>query len=166
MEALTLRGLQETDTVKPEDRKSENGKSETEDGNSKSCSRRNLSKDYDGGSDPERTSRDRHDQARGQEIREWEIVNWRRKLEMLFMTESKQRSWWRLWHWEDFKRQTRSSQTTGNQRKGNRKPKTETRNPVLDRINAKIMMEALTLRGLQETDTIKPDNGKSDKGKS
>ena len=75
MEALTLSGLQETDTIKPEDGKSENGKSETEDGNSKSCSRRNLSKDYDGGSDPERTSKDRHDQARGQEIREREIEN-------------------------------------------------------------------------------------------
>ena len=49
---------------------------------------------------------------------------------------------------------------------GNRKPKTETRNPVLDGIQAKIMMEALTLRGLQETDTIKPEDGKSENGKS
>ena len=92
MEALTLRGLQETDTIKPEDGKSENGKSETDDGNSKSCSRRNLSKDHEGGSDPEWTSRDRHDQAIGQEIREREIVNQRRKIEILFATESKQRS--------------------------------------------------------------------------
>ena len=65
-----MSGLQETDTIKPEDRKPENGKSQTEDGNSKSRSRRTLSKDHDGGYDPERTSRDRHDQARG-----WEIVN-------------------------------------------------------------------------------------------
>ena len=56
-------GLQETDKIMPEDGKSENGKLETEDGNSKSCSRRNLSKDYDGGSDRERTSTQRHDQA-------------------------------------------------------------------------------------------------------
>ena len=70
MEALTLRGLQDKDTIKPENRNSE-----TNDGSSKSHSRRNLSKDHDGGSDPERTSRDRHDQARGQEIREREIVN-------------------------------------------------------------------------------------------
>ena len=75
MEALTLSGLQETDTIKPEEGKSENGKSETEDGNSKSCFLRNLSKDHAGGSDPERTSRDRHYQAIGREIREWEIVN-------------------------------------------------------------------------------------------
>ena len=87
MEALTLRGLQETDTIKPED-----GKSETEDGNSKSHSRWNLSRDHDGGSDPESTSRDRHDQARGREIRELEIVNRRRKLEIPFSIESKQRS--------------------------------------------------------------------------
>ena len=46
----------------------------------KSRSRRNLSKDHDGGSDPKSTSRDRHDQARGREIREWEIVNRRWKL--------------------------------------------------------------------------------------
>ena len=47
MDALTVRGPQDKDTIKPE-----NGKSETEDGNSKSRSRRNLSKDRDGGSDP------------------------------------------------------------------------------------------------------------------
>ena len=87
MEALTLRGLQETDTIKPED-----GKLETEDENLKSHSRWNLSRDHDGGSDPERTSRDRHDQARGREIREWEIGNRRWKLEILFSMESKQRS--------------------------------------------------------------------------
>ena len=75
LDALTMRGPQDKDTIKPENRKSE-----TEDGNSKSCSRRNLGKDRDGGSDPKRTSRDRHDQARGREIREWEIVNQRRKL--------------------------------------------------------------------------------------
>ena len=121
MEALTVRGLQDTDTIKPE-----NLKSETEDRNSKSRSRLNLSKDHDGGSDPERTSRDRHDQARGWEIRERKIVNRRRKLEILFTTESKQRSWWRLWPQEHFKRQTRSSQRTGNPRMGNRKPKMET----------------------------------------
>ena len=92
MEALTLRGLQETDTIKPEDRKSENRKLQTKDGNSESSSRLNLNKDHDGGSDPERTSRDRHDQARGQEIRVREIVNRRQKLEILFSTESKQRS--------------------------------------------------------------------------
>ena len=74
-EALTLSVLQETDTIKPEDGKSENGKSETEDGKSKSRCRRNLSKDHDGGSDPERTSTDRHNQARGQEIRKREMVN-------------------------------------------------------------------------------------------
>ena len=85
MDALTMRGPQDKDTIKPE-----NGKSETEDGNSKYRSRQNLSKDRDGGSDPKRTSRDRHGQARGQEIREWEIVNQRRKLEILFATESKQ----------------------------------------------------------------------------
>ena len=70
MEALTVRGPQHKDTIKPK-----NGKSETEDGNSKSHSRWNLSKDHDGRSDPERTSRDRHDQARGWEIRERETVN-------------------------------------------------------------------------------------------
>ena len=86
MDALIVRGLQDKQTIKPE-----NGKSETEDGNSKSHSRRNRSIDHDGGSDPERTSRDRHDQARGREIREWEIVNRRRKLEILLSTESKQR---------------------------------------------------------------------------
>ena len=43
MEALTVRGPPDKDTIKPE-----NGKSETEDGNSKSHSRRNLSKDHDG----------------------------------------------------------------------------------------------------------------------
>ena len=42
--------------------------------------------------DPERTSRDSHNQARGQEIREREIVNERRKLEIPFSIESKQRS--------------------------------------------------------------------------
>ena len=87
MEALTVRGLQDKDTIKPENRKSE-----TEDRNSKSCSRRNLGKDRDGGSDPKRTSRDRHDQAIGQEIREREIINRRQKLEILFVTEYKQRS--------------------------------------------------------------------------
>ena len=87
MDALTVRGPQDEDTIKPE-----NGKSETEDGNSKSRSRQNLSKDRDGGSDPKRTSRDRHGQARGQEIREWEIINRRRKLEIPFSMESKQRS--------------------------------------------------------------------------
>ena len=85
-------GLQETDKIMPEDGKSENGKLETEDGNSKSCSRRNLWKDHDGGFDPERTSRDRDNQATGQETREREIVNRRRKLEIPFLTESKQRS--------------------------------------------------------------------------
>ena len=156
MDALTVRGPQDKDTIKPE-----NGKSETKDGNSKSRFRWNLSKDYDGGSDPERTSRDRHDQARGREIREREIVNPRRKLEIPFSMDSEQRSWWKLWPWEDFKRQTRSRQRTGN-----RKPKTETRNPVLDGIYAKIMMEALTLIGLQETDTIKQEDGKSENWKS
>ena len=92
MEALTLSGLQETDTIKPEDGKSENGNSETEDGNSKSRSRWNLSKDRDEGFDPKRTSRDRHDQARGREIRDREIINQRRKLEIPFSMESKQRS--------------------------------------------------------------------------
>ena len=48
MEALTLSGLQETDTIKPEDGKSENGKLETEDENLKSHSRWNLSRDHDG----------------------------------------------------------------------------------------------------------------------
>ena len=66
MDTLTMRGLQDTDMIKPE-----NGKSETKDRNSKSRSRRNLSKDHDGGCDPERTSRDRHDQARGREISNW-----------------------------------------------------------------------------------------------
>ena len=51
-----------------------------------------------------------------------------------FTTESKHRSLWMLWPWEDFNRHTRSSQRTGNQRTGNHNPKTETRNPVLDRI--------------------------------
>ena len=69
MDALTVRGPQDKDTIKPENRNSE-----TKDGSSKSRSRRN-SIDCDGGSDPKRTSRDRHDQARGREIREWEIVN-------------------------------------------------------------------------------------------
>ena len=92
MEALTLRGLQETDTIKLEDRKSENGKLYTKDGNSKSRSRLNLSKDHEGGSDPERTSRDRHDQAIRQEIREREIRNQRRKLKIPFSTKFKQRS--------------------------------------------------------------------------
>ena len=36
----------------------------------------------------------------------------------------------------------------GKSKTGNRKPKMETRNPVLDGIQAKIMMEALSLRGL------------------
>ena len=87
MEALTVRGPPDKDTIKPE-----NGKSETEDGNSKSHSRRNLSKDHDGGFDFERTSRDRHDQTRQREIREREIVNLRWKLKIPFSTESKQRS--------------------------------------------------------------------------
>ena len=87
MEALTVRGPPDKDTIKPE-----NGKSETEDRNSKSHSRRNLSKDRDGGSDPKRTSRDRHDQARGREIRDREIINQRRKLEIPLSMESKQRS--------------------------------------------------------------------------
>ena len=82
MDALIVRGLQNKQTIKPE-----NGKSETEDGNSKSHSRQNRSIDHDGGSDPERTSRDIHYQARGREI-----VNQRRKLEIPFSTESKQRS--------------------------------------------------------------------------
>ena len=46
MDTLTMRGLQDTDMIKPE-----NGKSETKDRNSKSRSRRNLSKDHDGRSD-------------------------------------------------------------------------------------------------------------------
>ena len=87
MEVLTLGGLQENETIKPED-----GKSLTEDRNLKSRSRRNLSKDHDGGSDAECTSRDRHDQARGREIREREIVNKRWKLEIPLSMESKQRS--------------------------------------------------------------------------
>ena len=82
MEALTVRGLQDTDTIKPE-----NLKSETEDGNSKTRYQRNLSKDHDGHSDRERTSRHRQDQTR-----EWEIINRRWKLEILFSMESKQRS--------------------------------------------------------------------------
>ena len=96
MEALTLSGLQETDTIKPEDGKSENRKLETEDENLKSHSRWKLSRDHDGGSDPERTSRDRYDEARGREIRGWEIINKRWKLEIPFLMESKQRSCWRL----------------------------------------------------------------------
>ena len=96
MEALTLSGLQETDTIKPEDGKSENRKLKTKDGNSKSLSRLNLSKDHDGGSDPERTSRDAHDQARGREIREQEIIIQRQKLEIPFSMESEQRSGWKL----------------------------------------------------------------------
>ena len=91
MDALTVRGPQDKDTIKPENRNSE-----TKDGNSKSRFRWNLSKDHDGGSDPERTSRDRHDQARGREIREREIVNQRRKLEIPFSIESKERSCWTL----------------------------------------------------------------------
>ena len=87
MEVLTLGGLQENETIKPED-----GKSLTEDRNLKSRSQRNLSKDHDGGSDPEWTSRDRHDQARGREIRGREIVNQRQKLKIPFSIESKQRS--------------------------------------------------------------------------
>ena len=87
MDALTVRGPQDKDTIKPENRNSE-----TKDGNSKSRSLWNLSKDRDGGSDPKRTSRDRHDQARGWEIREREIVNKRWKLEIPFSMESKQRS--------------------------------------------------------------------------
>ena len=75
MDALTMRGPQDKDTIKPENRNSE-----TKDGSSKSHSQRNLSIDCDGGSDPKRTSRDRHNQARGREIREQEIVNQRRKL--------------------------------------------------------------------------------------
>ena len=81
MEVLTLSGLQETDMIKPEDG-----------GNSKFRSRLNLSKDHDGGSDPETTSRDRHDQARRREIREQEIVNRRGKLKIPFSTESNQQS--------------------------------------------------------------------------
>ena len=87
MDALTVREPQDKDMIKPE-----NGKSETEDGNSKSRSRRNLSKDCDGGSDPKGTSRDRHGQARGREIRKREIINRRGKLKIPFSTESKQRS--------------------------------------------------------------------------
>ena len=87
MDALTVRGPQDKDTIKPENRNSE-----TKDGNSKSRSRRNLSIDCDGGSDPKRTSRDRHDQARGREIRDREIINQRQKLEIPFSMESKQRS--------------------------------------------------------------------------
>ena len=130
MDALTVRGPQDKDTIKPE-----NGKSETEDGNSKSCSRRNLSKDHDRGPDSERTWRPRQDQTR-----EWEIMNRRWKLEIPFSMESKQRLWLRLWPWKDFKRQTQSSQRTGNQRTGNCKQKMETRNPVPDRIKANIML--------------------------
>ena len=110
-EALTLRGLQETDT-----------QSSQRTGKQRKRNRKpNLSKDHDGRSDRERTSRQRGDHARGREI-----VNQRRKLEIPFSTESKHRSWWRLWPQEDFKRQTRSSQRTGNPRMGNRKPKMET----------------------------------------
>ncbi len=81
MDALTVRGLQDTDMIKPE-----NVKSETEDGNSKTRYRWNLSKDHDGHSDRERTSRHRQDQTR-----EREIINRRWKLEILLSTESKQR---------------------------------------------------------------------------
>ena len=35
IEALTLRGLEDPNTFKPDNRKSENGKSETDDGNRK-----------------------------------------------------------------------------------------------------------------------------------
>ena len=70
LDALTVRGPQDKDMIKPKNRNSE-----TKDGNSKSRSRRNLSNGHDGGSDPERTSRDRHYQAIGREIREREIVN-------------------------------------------------------------------------------------------
>ena len=70
MDALTMRGPQDKDTIKPENRNSE-----TKDGSSKSRSQWNLSIDCDGGSDPKRTSRDRHNQARGREIREQEIMN-------------------------------------------------------------------------------------------
>ena len=45
------------------------------DSDSTDMRRRKLSKDHDGGSDPVRTSRNRHDHAR-----EREIGNWRRKL--------------------------------------------------------------------------------------
>ena len=48
MEALTLRGLQQTQTITPEDGKSENVKSKSKDRNLKSHSRWNLSKDHDG----------------------------------------------------------------------------------------------------------------------
>ena len=82
MDALTVRGPQDKDTIKPENRNSE-----TKDGNSKSRSRWNLSKDHDEGSDPKQTSRDR---ARGREIRKREIMNKRRKLEIPFSMESKQ----------------------------------------------------------------------------
>ena len=75
MDALIVRGLQDKQTIKPE-----NGKSETEDGNSKSHSRRNRSIDHDEGSDPERTLRHRHDHAREHEIREIKIGNGIRKL--------------------------------------------------------------------------------------
>ena len=84
LDALTVRGPQDKETIKPENRNSE-----AKDGNSKS---RNLSIDCDGGSDPKRTSRDRHDQARGREIRDREIINQRLKLKIPFSMESKQRS--------------------------------------------------------------------------
>ena len=48
IEALTLRGFEDPDTIKPDNRKSEDEKSLTEDRNPKSHSRRNLSKDHDG----------------------------------------------------------------------------------------------------------------------
>ena len=82
MDALTVRGLQDADMIKPE-----NLKSETEDGNSKTLYRWNLSKDHDGHSDRARTSRQRQDQTR-----EREIINRRWKLEIPFSMESKQRS--------------------------------------------------------------------------
>ena len=50
IEALTLRGFEDPDTIKPDNRKSEDEKSLTEDRNPKSHSRRNLSKDHDRGS--------------------------------------------------------------------------------------------------------------------
>ena len=54
IEALTLRGFEDPDTIKPDNRKSEDEKSLTEDRNPKSLSRRNLSRDHDRGSDFER----------------------------------------------------------------------------------------------------------------
>ena len=74
MEALTLSGLQETDMIKPEDGKSENGKLLTE----------------DGGSDPERTLRLNRSRLNGPKLtrrkliavpdREQEIRNRRQKV--------------------------------------------------------------------------------------